>query len=381
MKFEVSSAELNARLQAIAKVINAKNSLPILDCFLFDLQDEVLKMTASDLETTIVTSIEVRNVTGTGKVAVQSKLLLDTLSKFAEQNLTFTIDDSNLAMVINSDNGKYNFIGQSGEDYPEMPEISDETQFLNISASLLSAGISKSLFATGNDDLRPVMNGVFFDILPDSLVLVATDAHKLVKYKTVYESASQSNPEIENDKISFILPPKPASLLKSILGRESEAKINFDTKNISVTTENYSLICRQIEGKYPNYEVVIPKSSEYSIVIDREQLLNALRRVQVFSNQGNNLVKLEFDNNILHISAQDIDFSTSADETIACNFDGLALGIGFKSPFLVEMLANISAPQVELRLNDPTRAGLILPLENHPEEEIVMLLMPMLLND
>jgi DNA polymerase-3 subunit beta len=381
MKFEVSSAELNSRLQAIAKVINAKNSLPILDCFLFDLQDEVLKMTASDLESTIVTSIEVKNVTGKGKVAVQSKLLLDTLSKFAEQNLTFTIDDSNLAMVINSDNGKYNFIGQSGEDYPEMPEMSDETRFLNISAALLGAGISKSLFATGNDDLRPVMNGIFFDILPDSLVMVATDAHKLVKYKAIHESASQPDPEIENDKISFILPPKPASLLKSILGRESEAKVNFDTKNISVVTENYSLICRQIEGKYPNYEVVIPKSSEYSIEIDREQLLNALRRVQVFSNQGNNLVKLEFSNNILHISAQDIDFSTSADETIACNFDGPALGIGFKSPFLVEMLANIGAAQVELRLNDPTRAGLILPLENHPDEEIVMLLMPMLLND
>ncbi|MDR2840110.1 MAG: DNA polymerase III subunit beta [Paludibacter sp.] len=378
MKFAVSSAELYARLSSIGKVINAKNPIQILDSFLFDLKENTLKITASDVESTIITSIEVSDAEGEGKVAVQSKLLLDTLNKLSEQTISFAIDDNNLAMVINSDNGKYNFVGQSGEDYPEMTDSLVGAKTLAMSAQQLAAGIAKTAFAAAVEDVRPIMTGILFDIKPDSLVIVATDAHKLVKYKTVLATA----PEVqEGELVNFILPPKPSSLLKNILAKEENAQIVFDNRFIEVTTTNYFLRCRQIEGKYPNYDAVIPKEYQYSIFIDRELLLNALRRVQLFANEGNNMVKFEFSENILHISAQDLDFSTSADEVINCNYSGAELKIGFKSPFLVDILANLSSKDVEMQLIDPARAGLILPVENEPNEEVVMLLMPMLLND
>lgn len=379
MKFIVSSTVLLSHLQAISRVINNKNSLPILDNFLFSLEGKVLTMTASDIETTLITSMEVENPDGAGKVAVASRLLLDTLKEFADQPLTFSINDTNLAMVITSANGSYNFIGQNGDEYPRLPQLQDDTHTLSLNVSQLSAGVSKTLFCTADDELRPVMNGVFFDISKEGITLVATDAHKLVRYKTNYISATIAD---EEEKLSFILPKKPATMLKNILPRESgEVEVKFDSKNAYFKLSNYTMICRQVEGRFPNYNGVIPKSNIYKIIVDRIALLNALKRVSVFSNQASNLIKLDFKANNVNISAQDIDFSISAEETINCSFEGDPIKIGFKSSFLIEILSNINSTEVNLELSDPSRAGLILPFQNEENEDILMLLMPMLLND
>lgn len=378
MKFIVSSTDLLSHLQAISRVINSKNSLPILDNFLLNLDGKTLTMTASDIETTLITSMEVETAEGNGKVAVASRLLLDTLREFSEQPLTFNINDSNLAMVITSANGSYNFIGQNGDEYPRMPQLQEDARSLSLPVSTLNSGISKTLFCTADDELRPVMNGVFFDIANESLTMVATDAHKLVRYKTIYTSASIK----EDESVNFILPKKPANMLKNILPKESgEVEIRFDSKNAHFKLANYTMICRQVEGRFPNYNGVIPKTNPYKIIIDRATLLNALKRVSVFSNQASNLVKLAFDGTQIHISAQDIDFSISAEETISCQFEGDPIKIGFKSSFLIEILGNINTSDIVMELSDASRAGLILPFENEANEEILMLLMPMLLND
>ncbi|MDD5183722.1 MAG: DNA polymerase III subunit beta [Paludibacter sp.] len=379
MKFIVSSTDLLSHLLAISRVINSKNSLPILDNFLFQLEGNMLTMTASDIETTLITSMEVETVEGSGKVAVASRLLLDTLREFPAQPLSFNINDTNLALVITSANGSYNFIGQNGDEYPRMPQLQEDARMLTLPVSTLSSGISKTLFCTADDELRPVMNGVFFDISEQGLTLVATDAHKLVRYKTVHTSASLEEGE---ETVNFILPKKPATMLKNILPKESgDVEIRFDKKNAHFKLGNYTMICRQVEGRFPNYNAVIPTSNPYKIIIDRVTLLNAMKRVSVFANQASNLVKLAFSTNEIHISAQDIDFSISAEETISCQFDEEPIKIGFKSSFLIEILGNINSTDIIMEMSDASRAGLILPFENEEGEEILMLLMPMLLND
>ena len=379
MKFVLSSTELLSHLQAISRVINSKNSLPILDNFLLHIEGNTLTMTASDIETTLITSMTVDNVEGDGKVAVVSRLLLDTLREFADQPLTFSINDSNLAMVITSANGSYNFIGQNGDEYPRMPQLLDESRVLTLPVTSLAAGISKTLFCTADDELRPVMNGVYFDIEKESITFVATDAHKLVRLKTPLTSITLGEDE---EKVSFILPKKPATMLKNILPKESgEVEVKFDSKNAYFKLANYTMICRQVEGRFPNYNGVIPKQNLYKIIIDRSTFINALKRVSVFSNQASNLIKLDFHDNMIHISAQDIDFSISAEETINCQFEGEPIKIGFKSAFLIEILNNIDSSDVVLEITDPSRAGLMLPFENQTNEELLMLLMPMLLND
>jgi len=379
MKFKASSTVLLSHLQAISRVINSKNSLPILDNFLFDLKGDLLTMTASDTETTLITSMEVENVEGNGKVAVASRLLLDTLREFSEQPLNFEINDSNLAMVISSANGTYNFIGMNGDEYPRLPELQEDAHKMVVPVDTLSAGITRTIFCTADDELRPVMNGIFFDITPENLTMVATDAHKLVRYTTRHSAVTLKE---EEDRTSFILPKKPATMLKNILPKESgDVEIKFDSKNAYFKLSNYTMICRQVEGRYPNYNGVIPKSNPYKVIVDRVSLLNALKRVSVFSNQGSNLIKLDIRDNQINISAQDIDFSISAEETISCQFADEAIRIGFKSAFLIEIIGNISSSDVILELTDPSRAGIILPFENEENEEVLMLLMPMLLND
>jgi DNA polymerase-3 subunit beta len=379
MKFKASSTVLLSHLQAISRVINSKNSLPILDNFLLDLKGNVLTMTASDTETTLITSMEVENVEGKGKVAVASRLLLDTLREFSEQPLNFDINDSNLAMVISSVNGTYNFIGNNGDEYPRLPELQEDARVMVVPVDTLSAGISKTIFCTADDELRPVMNGIYFDIYRDGLTLVATDAHKLVRYNTHHSAVNLTE---EEERTSFILPKKPATMLKNILPKESgDVEVKFDSKNAYFKLSNYTMICRQVEGRYPNYNGVIPKSNPYKVIVDRVSLLNALKRVSVFSNQGSNLIKLDVRDNKINISAQDIDFSISAEETISCQYTDEAIRIGFKSAFLIEIIGNISSSDVILELTDPSRAGIILPFENEENEDVLMLLMPMLLND
>ena len=374
MKFNVSSTKLFAQLQALSKVIAPKNSLQILEDVLFDLNGNALTMTASDGETTIRTTIEVENAEGQGKVASGAKLLLETLKEFPEQPLTFQIDDQNYAINITSENGTYSFVGANGNEYPEMPVAGAENGRIEFPAEVLLDAINKTIFCTADDELRPVMNGIFFDMLEDKIVLVATDAHRLVRYTNTSISAPAA--------MSFILPKKPAALLKSVLAKEDgNVMIIFGEKNARFEFGQTLVVCRQIEGRFPNYNAVIPQNNQNKVVVDRQTIINACKRVAVFANTGTSLLKLSLSENQIKISAQDIDFSTSAEETIACSYTGAPMAIGFKAPFLIEIIGSIASDDVVLELADPARAGLILPAENEPGEDLLMLLMPMLLND
>lgn len=374
MKFIVSSTALFSHLQAISRVINSKNSLPILDCFLLELQDGTLSMTASDNETTLSTSIEVNEFDSDGRLAVSSKTLLEALKEIPEQPLSFQINPSNLEITVQYQNGKYSLMGQNADEYPQTQELGSNAVQVNIPADVLMGGVNRSIFATADDELRPVMNGIYFDITPEDITLVASDGHKLVRCKTF---AAHSD-----EKAAFILPKKPANLLKNLLPKEQgDVQIGFDDRNASFTLENYRMVCRLIEGRYPNYNSVIPQNNPHKATIDRAAFISALRRVSVFSSQASSLIKLSLSENQMKISAQDIDFSTSAEETIICQYEGNAMSIGFKSSFLIDILNNLSAQNVVIELADPSRAGVIVPEEQEENEDILMLLMPMMLND
>ena len=343
MKFIVSSTSLFSHLQAISRVINSKNSLPILDCFLLELRDGTLSMTASDNETTLSTSIEVNEFDGDGRFAVSSRTLLEALKEIPEQPLAFQINLDNLEITVQYQNGQYNLMGQNADEYPQPQALGANAVQLTLSAETLLGGVNRCIFATADDELRPVMNGIYFDITPEDITMVASDGHKLVRNKTYAAHGTE--------KAAFI------------------------------TLENYQMICRLIEGRYPNYNSVIPQNNPHKATLDRTSLISALRRVSVFSSQASSLIKLNLSENQLTISGQDIDFSTSAEETLICQYEGNPMNIGFKSSFLIDILNNISATNVVLELADPSRAGVIVPEEQEENEDLLMLLMPMMLND
>ena len=375
MKFVVSSSELLGHLQAISRVISSKNTLPILDNFLFNLSGNDLEITASDLESTLITRMKLENTDGDGTIALPARILLDTLKEFSVQPLTFDINMDTMAVVISSENGKFNVVGQNGIDFPALPSIKKDKRFVfGINADILLAGISKTLFATADDELRPVMGGIFIEASTDKITFVASDAHKLVRYQRTDAHA--------DDNSSFILPKKPASLLKNILPKEEgPVTVEFDDKNAFFILSNYKVVCRLVEGNYPNYNSVIPKNNPRKITIDRVEFFNTLKRVSVFSNQASNLVKLQLKGNQVMVSAQDIDFSISAYERIKCQYEGEEIEIGFKSVFLLEILSNIGSQDVMIELADPTRAGLFLPvISDNESEDLLMLLMPMMIN-
>ncbi len=375
MKFVVSSTELLGHLQAISRVISSKNTLPILDNFLFNISGNDLEITASDLESTLITRMHLDNITGSGTVALPARILLDTLKEFSEQPLTFDINPDTMAVVINSENGRFSIVGQNGIDFPVLPVIKKEKRFgFNVPADVLLAGISRTLFATADDELRPVMGGILVEASTGKLTFVASDAHKLVRYQRSDAKA--------DDNASFILPKKPASLLKNILPRESGVvSVEFDDRNAFFNLSDYRVVCRLVEGNYPNYNSVIPKNNPRKVRIDRLEFYNILRRVSVFSNQASNLVKLQFTPNQITVSAQDVDFSISAYERHKCLYEGDDMEIGFKSVFLLEILSNIASQDVVIELADPTRAGLFLPSEtSNEDEDLLMLLMPMMIN-
>lgn len=374
MKFNVSSSKLFSQLQAVSRVINNKNALPILDDVLFELSGNELRLTASDGETTIRTAIEVDGVEGSGKVASAAKLLLETLREFSDQPLAFTIDENNFAVSMVSQNGTYSFVGVNGNEYPEMPQNDAETQSLSLPATTLQNAIEKTIFCTADDPLRPVMNGIYFDITAENVTMVATDAHRLVKY---------SNNSVKTGiEANFILPKKPASLLKNLLAKEeAEVKVTFGQKNARFEFDKTIVVCRRIEGRFPNYNAVIPQSNQNIVTIDRQTMINACKRVAVFANNGTAQLRLALTENQIKISAQDIDFSTSAEELVQCDYQGTPMAIGFKAPFLIDLLSTIGTQDVQLKLADPARAGLILPVGEESNEEVLMLLMPMLLND
>ncbi|MBN2348213.1 MAG: DNA polymerase III subunit beta [Bacteroidales bacterium] len=376
MKFVVSSIDLLNHLQSVSRVISSKNTLPILDNFLFDLDGGNLEITASDLESTLKTSMELANTSEKGSIAIPARLLTDTLKEFPDQPLTFDINPDTLGIVISSENGQFTIVGQNGSDFPQVPSIKeDQKTSFQVSTDLLADGINNTLFATADDELRPVMNGIFIELSPDDLTFVASDAHKLVRYKRTDVNLDAN--------ASFILPKKPAGLLKNILSKEqSDVVIEFDDKNAFFKLPHYHLVCRLVEGNYPSYNAVIPTDNPNKLIIDRLNLYNSLKRVSVFSNQASNLIKMQLNGNQLTVSAQDIDFSISAYERLNCQYDGDELEIGFKSLFLIEILSNLESSDVVMELSDPSRAGILLPLEKENEnEDILMLLMPMMIHN
>ncbi|MEL7601316.1 MAG: DNA polymerase III subunit beta [Proteiniphilum sp.] len=374
MKFVVSSATLLNHLQAISRVINSKNTLPILDCFLLNLKNNTLSLTAADSETRLETLVEVSNTEGEGSLAINAKNLLDPLRELPDQPLTFDINDETLEVFIYYHNGKYNFVGLKGDEYPEPKVLKESALKLTMDAETLFSGINRTVFATADDELRPVMNGIYFDISADDLTFVASDGHKLVRVTTT-ETKGEG-------RSSFILPKKPANLLKSLLPKETGAvEITFDENNAYIAMSSYKMVCRFVEGRYPNYNSVIPQNNPNTLTLDRLALLNALKRVAVFSNPASSLVKLQLSEDKIVVSAQDIDFLTAAEEMIPCHYEGNVMNIGFKAAFLIDILNNIPSSDVRVELSDPSRAGLILPVEKEENEEMLTLLMPMMLND
>lgn len=374
MKFVVSSSELLSHLQAISRAIASKSQLPVLDCFLFDLKDKLLSITASDLEVTMTTSMTTDSTDGDGVVALPSKILLEILKKLPEQPLTFDISMDTMVVDIISERGKYNFIAQPSQDYPSIPVVDeDKSNRIQLPVALLMTGINKTLFASADDELRPVMNGILFEFSTENLTFVASDSHKLVRYQRL---------DAKSDfEASFILPKKPAGLLKNVLPRESgDVMVEFDHKNAFFTLPNYKLVCRLVEGNYPSYNAVIPQDNPNKAIIDRVDLANTLGRVSIFANQASNLVKLHLTNNEMIVSAQDIDFSISAFEKLRCQYEGDEMEIGFKSLFLSDILDNLSSGDIIIEMSDPSRAAILLPFTKEENEEELMLLMPMMIN-
>jgi len=373
MKFIVSSSYLLQHLQILGGVINHNNSLPILDNFLFELRDNELKVSASDLETTMTATLEVSSQSN-GNIAVPAKLLLDTLKTFPEQPLTFIVQEDSHTIELSSSQGKYAVAYADADEFPTVTEIED-AQTTKMTADILATAINKTIFATGNDDLRPMMSGVLFQFSLDNLTFVATDAHKLVKYS---RNDLSSNAEAE-----FIMPKKPLNILRNILaGSEDDVQIDFNESNAKFTFEDIELTCRLIDGKYPNYQAVIPQENPNVLNIERQQFLNSVRRVSIFSNKTTHQVKLMLNGSELNISAEDIDFSNRAEERLTCNYSGDDMQIGFNSRFLIEMLNNLEADNIQLEMSLPNRAGILTPIDGLDEgENILMLVMPVMLNN
>lgn len=374
MKFVISSSSLLSTLSTASKVISSKNTLPILDYFLFDIKSDGLHVTASDLETTITTVVTPDSVESEGVIAAPVKLLIDSLKEFSEQPLTFEADETTWEIKISWTTGSITLPGMSGMSYPSVQPLTDTAREIEIEADTLLGGINKTIFATADDELRPVMNGIFIDITPAQYIFVATDAHKLVKYTV----------EQEGDDVaaSFILPKKPANLLRTMLLREDDTvKVAFDDKNVKFSLSNSTLICRLIEGTYPNYNAVIPANNPNKVIVDRIELLNGIKRVAVCSNQATNLIKFEIGDNRINLTAQDLDFSYSANENLSCSYEGSPVTIGFKSTFLIEILSNLETPSVIIELADSTRSGVFKPLYDDVQPcDTLMILMPMLIN-
>ena len=371
MKFIVSSNQLLKQLQVLGGVINSSNTLPILDNFLFELNQDRLTITASDLETTMSASIAVES-TSVGNIAVPARLLLDTLKTFPEQPLTFTAENNTIE--ISANNGKYSLAYLAGDEFPKAVHLKDPSKTV-VMGDTLATAINATLFASGNDDLRPVMSGVFFQFSTEGLTFVATDAHKLVKYTRTDVTASAT--------AEFIMPKKALQILKGILqGSEEDINVEYNETNAQFSFANTTLSCRLIEGKYPNYEAVIPRENPNVLSIQRETLLNSLRRVSIFSNKTTHQIRLKIAGAELNISAEDYDFSNKAEERLSCSYQGDDMQIGFNSRFLIEMLSNIGAEEISLSMSMPNRAGIITPLDNVEEgEHITMLVMPVMLND
>jgi DNA polymerase III subunit beta len=371
MKFSVSSSDLLKQLQIANGAIGSNPVLPILEDFLFNIKDNILQIVATDLETTIVTSLEVMSDSD-GSVAVPAKILLDTLKALPQQPVTFNINDENFSIEITSAYGKYRLAGENGGDFPAISEADGEAS-IAIPAPTLAKGINKTLFATSSDELRPAMTGVYFQIETGKLTLVATDAHKLVRYAFSDISTEEST--------SFIVPKKALNLLKNALPAGDSVKIAYNKANAFFSFGNVRMVCRLIDARYPDYNAVIPVDNPNLCTLSRTDFQNSLKRIAIYANKTTNQVVLSINEGSVTISAQDLDFSNEATEQMPCQYNGAPLTIGFNAKFLVEMLGVLEADEVKIELSTPSRAGILKPVEDIDGEDILMLVMPVMLSN
>lgn len=370
MKFIVSASALLKQLQQINGVINANTVLPILEDFLFEIEKNRLTVVATDLETVMKIHMDIE-AKDSGKVCIPAKILMDSLKNLPEQPLTFNID-KNFGIEITSDNGKYKVMGENPDNFPKEPSADTTTSFSMTSSALLTA-INKTLFAVSNDDLRPAMTGVFFELDKKGLTTVATDAHRLVKYKRTDVSCPKTD--------SFIVPRKPLNLLKSALpDNEDELKISYNSNHLFVDHGSTQMVCRLIDARFPDYKVVIPNDNPYKMNVSRTDFQSALRRVSIFSNKSTNQVALNISGSELQLTAQDVDFSFEGNERMKCQYDGEDMQIAFNARFLIEMLSATDSEEVRMELSTPTKAGIIKPQEQGENEDVLMLVMPLMLN-
>lgn len=378
MRFIINSQLFLKHLSALNSVISNNNTVPIIACFHLHLEDNILTIKATDLETTMVTRIELENarVEGIDTIAVPAKLLLDMLKSLDDVPINFAVDPENYSIEISSGEGKYSLAGQNAETFPAMPEMKDTVQ-TSMPASVLVNAINKTAFAASTDEMRQQMSGIFCEMTPENVTFVATDAHKLVRYRR--------NDIHSDESVNFILPRKPILQVKNILGankEEFDVTIDYNNTNVFFSFDNFLIICRLVDGKYPNYEAAIPKNNPNKLTIDRQTFLNTLRRVSLFANQSTHQVRLSIKERELEISSEDLEFSNKAHEIIPCSYDGEPMEIGFNAKFLSEMITNLDTEQVLMEMSHPSRAGILFPITNGDEakdEDILMLVMPVML--
>ncbi|HQV77774.1 MAG TPA: DNA polymerase III subunit beta [Chitinophagales bacterium] len=371
MRFVVSSSQLLKNLQKISGVISTNTVLPILEDFLFDIDNDKLNITATDLDTTMSVSMEVDSKESF-KIAIPARILLDSLKALPEQPITIAVDDTTNSIEITTDNGKYKLSGENSADFPKEP-IADEVENVRLASSILNTGINKTLFAVSNDELRPAMTGVLFQLDENGITFVATDAHKLVKF---------NRNDISGATASFIVPKKALNLLKSIVpNNESEVLVQFNKSNAFFSFDNIQLICRLIDAKYPDYNAVIPKENPNLLTVQKDDFFSSLKRTSIFSNKTTHQVVLKMSGSELTVSAQDLDFSNEASEKLSCEYLGNAMEIGFNAKFLLEMLSSLDSTDINIELSTPNRAGIIRPSIKEENEDLLMLVMPVMLNN
>ena len=371
MKFIVNSTALLKELQKLNGVISSNNTLPILDNFLFEISSNKMSIVASDLETTMISSISVESDTD-GKVTIPARILIDTLKTFSNQPLTFLIDSETFGIEMSSEMGNYKLAGQNAEEFPKIPAVTSSSS-TTIKGEILVNAINKTLFASGNDELRPVMSGMYCELSSDQTTFVATDAHKLVKHNRT--DISTDNPT------SFILPKKPLHILKNNLDEDAEVTLEYNDTNALFTFNNITVICRLIDGKYPNYDAVIPKENPNKLTINTSELLSSIKRVSIYANKTTHQIRFKVAGSELQITSEDLDFANKAEERLSCQYEGEDMEIGFNSKFVIDMLNNIGAEQILIEMSAPNRAGIILPLDGQEEgENTLMLVMPVMLN-
>ena len=372
MKFIVSSSVLLKQLSSINGVITTNPVVPILENFLFEIEGGTLTVTASDLQTSMITELEVESKEG-GSIAVPAKILLDTLKNLPEQPVTFSIDEGTYSVEISSDNGHYKLAGENATDFPKVPTVNADFS-VELSTDILARAINNTIFATSNDELRPAMTGVYMNLSETNTTFVGTDGHKLIRYRRVDVATENGN--------AIIVPRKGLNLLKNTLPSENtNVTLDFNVSNAFFRFGNIKMICRLIDERYPDYENVIPTENPIKMTIDRLEMLSSLRRIAIYANKTTHQVRLKITGSELLISAEDLDFANEANERLACEHDGEDIEIGFNAKFILEMLNNLESDQIELHLSAPNRAGLIIPKDQDENEDVLMLVMPVMLNN